>query len=83
MVDRNLKIVEFLYNKWIGKVKNNSAFANEHNIDEKTVRLIKEKKNYRTSIDTIINICEAKNINLSQFFREVEEMFPEAKINER
>jgi hypothetical protein len=81
MVDRNLIIVEFLYKKWIGKVENNSAFADEHNINEKTVRLIKERKSYRTSIDTIINICEAENMNLSQFFKEVEEMFPDFKIN--
>lgn len=80
MVDRNSKIVEFLNKKWISKAKNNSEFAKNHNIDEKTVRLIKEGNNYRTSLETIVNICEAENINLSQFFKEVEELFPEVKI---
>ncbi len=80
MADRNKKIVEFLYHKWIKRVTNNSDFAKNHNIDEKTVRLIKERKDYRTSLETIENICEAENLNFSQFFREVEEMFPEVKF---
>lgn len=80
MVDRNSKIVEFIYEKWISKVTNNSEFAKNHNIDEKTVRLIKDRRNYRTSLETIENICEAENMNLSQFFQEVEKMFPEVKF---
>ena len=80
MVDRNSKIVEFIYEKWISKVTNNSEFAKNHNLDEKTVRLIKDRKSYRTSLETIENICEAEDMNLSQFFKEVEEMFPEVKI---
>lgn len=80
MVDRNSKIVEFIYEKWISKVTNNSEFAKNHNIDEKTVRLIKYRKSYRTSLETIENICEAENMNLSQFFQEVEKMFPEVQF---
>ncbi|WP_157717890.1 transcriptional regulator [Gillisia sp. Hel1_33_143] len=67
--------------KWIDNIKNNSEFAKNHNIDEKTVRLIKENKDYHTSLETIESICEAENLNLSQFFKEVEEMFPEVRMD--
>ena len=83
MVDRNKKIVEFLHTKWISSVKNNSKFALDHRIDEKTVRLIKDKGDYRTRLDTMINICEGENLNLSQFFQELEQEHPEFKFSKK
>ncbi|MCX2680645.1 helix-turn-helix domain-containing protein [Galbibacter sp. EGI 63066] len=80
MVDRNRKIVEYIAAKWISKVTNNSEFADKNNIGEKTVRSIRDDKSYRTSFETIENICVAQNMNLSDFFKEAEEMFPEIKI---
>jgi len=67
----NRKIVEFIRDKWVIPLNNNSQFATENNIDEKTVRRIKEDENYQISLVTIMRICEAKNIKLSEFFKMV------------
>jgi DNA-binding Xre family transcriptional regulator len=64
----NKKIVEFIRDKWVIPMNNNSRFANENNIDEKTVRRIREDENYQISLITIMRICEAQNIKLSKFF---------------
>lgn len=67
----NRKIVEIIRDKWVIPLNNNSQFATEHNIDEKTVRRIREDENYQISLITIMRICEAKNIKLSKFFEMV------------
>lgn len=71
MRNENRKIVEFIRDKWVIPLNNNSLFATIHNIDEKTVRRIKEDKTYQISLVTIIRICEAKNIKLHEFFKMV------------
>lgn len=50
---------------------NNSKFANENNIDEKTVRRIREDETYQISLITIQKICEAKEITLYDFFKKI------------
>lgn len=54
----------------------NRDFADSHNMDEGTFRNILEawekKKDYQISLTTIYKICRNRNINLYQFFREVE-----------
>ena len=67
----NRKIVEFIRDKWVIPMENNSKFANENNIDEKTVRLIREDENYQISLITIQKICEAKELKLYEFFKKV------------
>lgn len=67
----NRKIVEFIRDKWVIPMNNNSQFAMENNIDEKTVRRIREDGTYQISLITIMRICEAKNIKLSKFFEMV------------
>lgn len=67
----NRKIVEFIRDKWVIPLNNNSQFAIENNIDEKTVRRIREDGNYQISLITIMRICEAKSIKLSKFFEMV------------
>ncbi|WP_294264771.1 helix-turn-helix domain-containing protein [uncultured Chryseobacterium sp.] len=64
----NRKIVEYIRDKWVIPMNNNSRFATENNIDEKTVRRIKEDDTYQISLITIMRICEAQNIKLSKFF---------------
>lgn len=80
MVDRNIYIVKALNEVWIKQVINNTEFAHKNNIDEKTVRNIKGLKTEGASLQTIINICETQGINLSDFFKEAEKLFPELKI---
>jgi len=65
----NRKIVEFSRDKWVIPMDNNSKFANENNIDEKTVRRIREDDTYQISLITIQKIGEAKEIMLYEFFK--------------
>lgn len=69
MKDRNRIIVDYIALEWVKKAKSQSAFADEHNIDEKTVRSIKNDLNYNISLQTIIRICEARDIKLHEFFK--------------
>lgn len=68
----NRKIVEFIRDTWVIPTNNNSKFANENNIDEKTVRRIREDNTYQISLVTIQKICESKELSLYQFFKMVD-----------
>ena len=81
MDDRNVYIVKALNELWIKQVTNNTEFANKNNIDEKTVRNIKGIKTESASLQTIINICETQGMNLSDFFKHAESLFPQLKFN--
>lgn len=69
MIEANRKIVDFIANEWISQAKSQRSFALDHGIDEKTVRSIKNDENYKISLETIIKICEARSIKLSEFFK--------------
>ena len=71
MKTTNRIIVDYINNEWVSKAKSQSSFAVEHNIDEKTVRSIKNDPNYNISFETILKICEAKNLKLMDFFKMV------------
>jgi DNA-binding Xre family transcriptional regulator len=72
MKNANRKIVEFIRDKWVIPSNNNSLFAKEHFIDEKTVRRIKEDNTYQIALITIMRICEARNLKLADFFKMVD-----------
>ncbi|WP_412476189.1 helix-turn-helix domain-containing protein [Flavobacterium sp. TBRC 19031] len=69
MSDFNRKICDYIAKNWIGKDEANTQFALNHNIDEKTVRRIKNDEKYKISIETLLKICEARNLKLSEFFK--------------
>lgn len=69
MKDKNRIIVDYIALEWASKAKSQSSFAREHNIDEKTVREIKYNKDYAISLNTLIRICEAKEMKLCDFFK--------------
>lgn len=71
MQNSNREIVEFIRDHWVIPKDNNSLFAKEHGIDEKTVRRIRDDLNYQISLITIMRICEAKHLKLSEFFKKV------------
>lgn len=71
MKNTNRKIVDFIKDEWVSKAKSQSSFAVDHNLDEKTVRRIKNDPDYNISFETINKICESKNIKLSDFFKSV------------
>ncbi|UMQ41649.1 hypothetical protein MKS83_19970 [Chryseobacterium sp. Y16C] len=68
MNEANRKIVEYIRDNWVIPLDNNSKFATEHNLDEKTVRRIREDHTYQISLITIQKICEAKELKLHEFF---------------
>lgn len=68
MKEANRLIVDYIATEWVSKAKSQRSFALDHGIDEKTVRSIKSDKNYSISLETIIKICEARNVKLSDFF---------------
>ncbi|MXN91696.1 transcriptional regulator [Flavobacterium sp. Sd200] len=72
----NSEICKFLYNHWIKSYKSQRSFAVDHNIEENIVRKIKASalkiKDYNIPVKTLAKICEAKNIKLSDFFKEVD-----------
>tara|TARA_R110000851_G_scaffold310283_2_gene470016 strand:- start:11927 stop:12187 length:261 start_codon:yes stop_codon:yes gene_type:complete len=56
--------------------KSGRDFADSHNLDEGTFRNIleawKKEKVYQISLTTIYKICRNRNLNIFQFFGEVE-----------
>lgn len=73
VTDYNQIICAYITSEWIGE-KSNRAFAIEHNIDESTVRNIrqsrkKDGKEYFLPLKTLVKICEARNLTLSEFFK--------------
>jgi DNA-binding Xre family transcriptional regulator len=66
----NEKICLYILKNWL-KDMPNRAFAIAHDIDEKTVRRIKniKKEDYSISIETLKKICTAQGIKLSDFFK--------------
>ena len=71
MRNANRKIVEFIRDNYVIPTNNNSLFAKENNLDEKTVRRIREDNSYQISLLTIIRICEAKELKLYEFWKKV------------
>lgn len=71
MTEANRKIVEFIRDEWVIPMNNNSKFAVDHDIDEKTVRRIKDDQNYQIALLTIMRICHARNLTLASFFKMV------------
>jgi hypothetical protein len=73
MVRSNKIICTYISKEWI-KESSYRSFATEHNIDESTVRKIidlSEDKidDYRIPVITILKICEARELTLSEFFK--------------
>ncbi len=64
-------ICDFITKEWIGPSEESMrAFATNHDIDEKTVRRIKNWKQapYKITIYTLEKICTARDLTLEEFF---------------
>ena len=62
-------ICKYIYENWIGE--SNRQFGIAHNIDERTVREIKNNENYSMTIETLEKICQGQDITLSEFFKRI------------
>lgn len=71
----NYTICNYIFKKWIEPHKSQRSFAIEHNIEESIVRKIKgtalkiDNSDYNIPVKTLIKICEARNLKLSEFFK--------------
>lgn len=72
LVDINKQICNFITSNWIPSSKSNRSFALDHNIDEKTVRKIRNENGYRIPVSTLKDICDARELKLSDFFKLIE-----------
>jgi DNA-binding Xre family transcriptional regulator len=61
-------ICNYIAVHWIKPSPSNRSFAINHNIDEKTVRKILYTDGYRIPVKTLNEICESRELKLSQFF---------------
>ena len=67
-------ICEFISREWIGATDDSMrAFATDHDIDEKTVRRIRDWKTapYRITLYTLEKICLSRDITLEEFFKSI------------
>lgn len=77
MNNANFIICDFIYKKWIIPFKSQRAFAIEHNVEESIVRKIKNTSlkinntDYNIPVNTLMKICEARNLKLSEFFKQI------------
>lgn len=75
MLEVNHIICSYIYKNWIGPHKSQRLFALDHNIEESIVRKIKNTAlkigdvDYNIPVKTLIKICEARNLKLSEFFK--------------
>jgi hypothetical protein len=71
MKDLSVEICDYINKEWIAKWEGSiRSFADEHDVDEKTVRQIIDIKNtpYKIGLYTIENMCIARGITLGIFF---------------
>jgi DNA-binding Xre family transcriptional regulator len=72
--DLIIAICKYVYVNWISKAKSQREFASRCDIEESTVRRIKNialgssKADYNMSLKTISKICRKKEISLEDFF---------------
>mgnify|MGYP003391620145 FL=1 len=71
MIEENKIIVKYIKENYADPINNNSKFAKECNIDEKTVRQIRSDNEYKIGLSTIIKICKGNGITLAEFFKNV------------
>ncbi|WP_294232658.1 transcriptional regulator [uncultured Chryseobacterium sp.] len=77
--DINIAICKYIYNNWISTAKSQRQFATDHEIEESTVRKIKNialgtsKTDYNMTINTLHKICQSRKTSLENFFKLVKE----------
>jgi len=73
--DINISICKYIYHNWISTAKSQRQFATDHEIEESTVRKIKNialgtsKADYNMTINTLHKICQSRKTSLENFFR--------------
>ncbi|GAB3430475.1 hypothetical protein GCM10027516_38410 [Niabella aquatica] len=74
MHNLNADICNYINKEWIARWEGSvRSFANEHDVDEKTIRQIIDFKNtpYKIGLYTLHKICTARDLTLEEFFREI------------
>ncbi|RAV28474.1 transcriptional regulator [Sinomicrobium soli] len=72
-------VSRYIYYTWISKAKSQRDFASTHDIEEATVRRIKNvalgtsNVEYNMTVKTLHKICNKRGISLQEFFKSIEE----------
>ena len=72
-----IAICKYIYLNWISKAKSQRELAFKCEIEESTVRKIKNialgtsSTEYNMSLKTLVKICRKKEISLEDFFRNI------------
>jgi hypothetical protein len=75
MSSLSIDICNYINEEWIAKWNGSiRSFAEEHDVDEKTVRQIIGIKNtpYKIGLYTLENMCTARGIKLQAFFKSID-----------
>lgn len=70
-------ICKYVYTNWISKAKSQREFALKCDIEESTVRRIKNialgtsKTDYNMSVKTIAKVCRKKDVTLEELFQNI------------
>ncbi|MEH6658134.1 transcriptional regulator [Leeuwenhoekiella marinoflava] len=78
-MEYNEAIYSFIKKLFLESGLSKRKFAKDHYIEDSTLRDILSKEDYQISLVTIYRICEGENLNPADFFKKVEQMFPQAK----
>lgn len=74
----NFAICTYIYVNWISKAKSQRDFAFKHDIEESTVRKIKNvalrtnKTDYNMYLTTLAKICRKEELSLNEFFGNID-----------
>ena len=79
-MEYNDAIYSFVEKLFLESGLSKRKFAKNHFIEDSTLRDILTKSDYQISLVTIYRICEGQNISPSDFFREVERLYPNCKL---
>lgn len=74
MLDLSADICNYINKEWIGRWEGSMrSFADEHDVDEKTIRQIIDfkKTSYKISLYTLDKMCTARDLTLEEFFRQI------------
>lgn len=75
----NVIICRYIYKNWIVNAQSQRAFASDHDIEESTVRKIKNtalgtnNTEYNIPINTLRKICVAEDLSLEEFFKRIKQ----------
>ncbi|MCT4074101.1 helix-turn-helix domain-containing protein [Elizabethkingia ursingii] len=72
-----IAVCKYIYFNWVSKAESQRDFASKCDVEESTIRRIKNialgtsKTDYNMSLKTLIKICQKKQMTLEDFFASI------------